>query len=80
MVLKCFSPDAPRLGLADIASKTDMPKATVHRLLKSLKNIGLVVQDGNRDDYRLGLRFLSLGGTVLSDLDIPAMLVSPPPR
>ena len=70
-VLECFTPDAPRLGLADIASKTDMPKATVHRLLKSLKDIGLVVQDGNRDDYRLGLRFLSLGGTVLSDLDIP---------
>jgi DNA-binding IclR family transcriptional regulator len=70
-VLDCFAPDAPRLGLAEIADRTDIPKATVHRLLKSLKDIGLVVQDGNRDTYRLGLRFLSLAGVVLSDLDIP---------
>lgn len=70
-VLDCFAPDEPRLGLNAIAGKTGMPKTTVHRLLTSLKDIGLVVQDGNRDDYRLGLRFLSLGGVVLSDLDVP---------
>lgn len=71
LVLDCFTPEEPRLGLKTIADKTGFPKTTVHRLLTSLKDIGLVVQDGNRDTYRLGLRFLSLGGTVLSDMDVP---------
>lgn len=70
-VLDCFTPEEPRLGLQTIAKRTGLPKTTVHRLLASLREIGLVVQDGNRDVYRLGLRLLSLGGTVLSDLDVP---------
>lgn len=70
-ILDCFSAEQPRLGLNDIAVKTKLPRTTVHRVLSSLKEIGLIVQDRNRDDYRLGLRFLSLGGVILSDLDVP---------
>ena len=71
LVLDCFRPDEPRLGLQSIADQTGLPKTTVHRLLASLREIGLIVQDSNRDDYRLGLRLLSLGGIVLADLDVP---------
>lgn len=70
-VLDCFSAEEPRLGLNDIAEKTALPRTTVHRVLSSLKEIGLIVQDRNRDDYRLGLRFLAIGGIILSDLDVP---------
>lgn len=69
-VLDCFTAHEPRLGLNAIAQKTGMAKGTVHRVLSGLRDIGLVVQDGNRDDYRLGLRFLSIGGVILSDLDV----------
>jgi DNA-binding IclR family transcriptional regulator len=70
-VLDCFTPAEPRLDLQTLAERTGLPKATIHRLLASLKEIGLVVQDGNRGAYRLGLRLLSLGGVALSDLDVP---------
>ncbi len=70
-ILDCFTVREPRLGLNTLAQKTGMAKPTVHRVLSGLKDIGLVVQDGNRDDYRLGLRFLSIGGVILSDLDVP---------
>lgn len=70
-MLDCFTPQEPRLGLQAITDQTGLPKTTVHRLLAGLKEIGLIVQIGNRDDYRLGLRLLSLGGVVLSDLDVP---------
>lgn len=70
-ILDCFSPHQPRLSLKAIAGRTGLPKTTVHRLVKGLQEAGLMVQDGNRDAYRLGLRFLSLGGVVLSDLDVP---------
>ncbi len=70
-VLDCFTAETPRLSLQAVADRTGLPKATVHRLLASLKDIELIVQDGNRDTYRLGLRLLSLGGIVLSDMDVP---------
>lgn len=69
-VLDCFSAEEPRLGLSAIADRTGLPKTTVHRLLAGLKDIGVVVQVGNRDTYRLGLRLLALGSVVLSDLAV----------
>ena len=71
LVLSCFSADHPRLSLQAIADHTCLPKTTVHRILASLREIDFIVQDDNRDDYRLGLRFLPLSGIVLSDLDVP---------
>ena len=40
-------------------------------MLKSLKDIGFIVQDSARDLYRLGDRIINLSGVVLSDLDLP---------
>lgn len=71
LILESFKPETPRLSLQTIAESTGLPKSTVHRLLSGLKDVGLVVQDGNRDIYRLGLRLLPLSGVVLRDLDVP---------
>ena len=70
-VLDCFTKVEPRISLNIISKKTGFPKATVHRLLKSLKDIGFIVQDSSRDLYRLGDRIINLSGIVLSDLDLP---------
>ena len=70
-VLDCFTRKEPRNSLNNISKKTGIPKGTVHRLLKGLKNIGFIVQDSNRDLYRLGDRIINLSGVVLSDLDLP---------
>tara|TARA_B110001450_G_scaffold156004_1_gene145429 strand:+ start:79 stop:927 length:849 start_codon:yes stop_codon:yes gene_type:complete len=70
-VLDCFTKAEPRNSLNTISKKTGFSKGTVHRLLKSLKDIGFIVQDSARDLYRLGDRIINLSGVVLSDLDLP---------
>lgn len=67
-VLDCFSRTEPSLTLGAIAARLDLPKPTAHRLLAALREAGLIVQDGSRDSYRLGLKLVALGGVVLSDL------------
>ncbi len=67
-VLDCFSRQEPSLTLGDIAARLALPKPTAHRLLAALREAGLVIQDGSRDRYRLGLKLIALGGVVLSDL------------
>ena len=76
-VLDCFTKVEPRISLNIISEKTGFPKSTVHRLLKSLKDIGFIIQDSSRDLYRLGDRILNLSGIVLSDLDLPRHSRSP---
>ncbi|MEQ8818499.1 MAG: IclR family transcriptional regulator [Thalassobaculum sp.] len=67
-VLDCFSRTEPSLTLGSIAARLALPKPTAHRLLAALREAGLIVQDGSRDRYRLGLKLVALGGVVLSDL------------
>lgn len=57
-------------GVSELARATGLHKATVYRLLVTLRRLGLVqlTPDGTR--YRLGLRLVELGGRVLSRLDI----------
>jgi DNA-binding IclR family transcriptional regulator len=47
-----------------------MPRSTAHRLLASLKDVGLLDQDRQRDRYRLGLKLFELGNIVLANMDL----------
>lgn len=51
-------------NVSDLARALDLPRPTLYRLLATLQEHGIVVRDGTR--YRLGLRLLELGATVLS--------------
>lgn len=51
-------------GVTELAEHADMGKSTVHRHLTTLLENEYVVQDGTT--YRLGYRFLELGGHVRS--------------
>jgi len=55
-VLDCFTESQPRLGVADIRSRTGLPATTVARIVSTLLREGLLVRDG--DTYRVGLRVL----------------------
>jgi DNA-binding IclR family transcriptional regulator len=69
-VLQAFSLQEPRLPLTEIAKRTGLPPSTAHRILTTLREAGLVDQEGDRDVYRLGLKLLELGSMVLANMDV----------
>jgi DNA-binding IclR family transcriptional regulator len=69
-VLDCFSTSRRALSLAEISAQTGLPRSTVHRLLASMREVGFIEQERERDQYRLGLRLFELGSIVLSNLEL----------
>jgi DNA-binding IclR family transcriptional regulator len=57
------------LSVARLAELTSEPKTTVHRLLSSLQSLGLVERDETRGTFRVGLKLLELGSSVLARFD-----------
>lgn len=53
-----------------MADTTQLPQATVHRLLTTLVKLGYVSQDRETRRYALGLRTLSLHGSVLRNMHL----------
>ena len=61
-VLECVTSDVRPLGIVDIADELDLPRQTVHRVIKQLEDMQLLKRDPSRDRYMAGerLRALSL--------------------
>lgn len=57
-------------SIRDIANQLNLPKPTVHRILKTLSHFGYVTQDQISREYRLGFRLVELGQAVLSQIDL----------
>lgn len=70
VVLDCFSTSRRALSLADICKLTGYPRSTTHRLLASMREVGLLDQDRERERYRLGIRLFSYGNVVLANMDL----------
>ncbi|RAJ60038.1 IclR family transcriptional regulator [Streptomyces sp. Amel2xB2] len=64
-VLRLLAGGERRLGLSDIASSMDLPKATAHGLLRTLQQEGFVEQDEATGKYQLGAELLRLGTSYL---------------
>ena len=60
-VLRCFSMARPDLSFADVMALTGKPKSSTSRLLRSLRDCGLLEQDPHTRRYRPGLLTLELG-------------------
>ncbi len=69
-VLDCFSTTHRALSLADICKRTGYPRSTTHRLLASMREVGLLDQDRGRERYRLGIRLFAYGNIVLANMDL----------
>lgn len=69
-VLDAFSTTNRTLSLTEICHVADLPKSTAHRLLATMRDVGLLDQDGPRDQYRLGMKLFELGNTVLANMDL----------
>lgn len=59
-VLGCFSRDV-ELGVSDVARRLGIAKSTAHRLLSTLRSRGIVEQNPETGEYRLGLRLAEYG-------------------
>lgn len=60
-ILRCFSPARPELSYADVVRITGKPKSSTSRLLRSLRDCGLLEQDQHTRRYRPGLLTFELG-------------------
>lgn len=69
-VLRCFEPRERYLGLSELARRAGLPKATVARLAGTLAKLGYLRYSEALGKYSLGIGVLSLGYSMLSNLDI----------
>ncbi|HEX7022166.1 MAG TPA: IclR family transcriptional regulator [Trueperaceae bacterium] len=53
------------LALREIARQLDLASSTTHRLLQALTEVGMVTQDEDSQNYRIGGEILYLAGTYL---------------
>lgn len=75
-VLGAFRPEEDAVGAAEVARRIGLPKSTVHRLILSLLDEGLLERHGSQ--LRLGLRLFEIGQRVprqrvLRDAALPYM-------
>ena len=69
-VLRCFKPGERFLGNQEIAARTGLPKPTVSRLTYTLTNLGYLNYSEKFGKYYLGTAVLSLGYSLLANMDI----------
>jgi len=69
-VLRCFRPRDRHLGNQDIAERTGLPKPTVSRLTYTLTRMGYLYHDEKLGKYQLGTGVLSLGYSLLTNMDV----------
>ncbi|HEY5673347.1 MAG TPA: IclR family transcriptional regulator [Malonomonas sp.] len=69
-VLRCFRQGDRFLGNQEIAERTNLPKATVSRLTQTLTVLGYLNHSKRFNQYSLGAAVLSLGHSMLGNMDI----------
>lgn len=69
-IIDCFSTLERKLSVAEIARKTKMPRGTAHRIIRTMRDVGLIDQERQRDHYRLGMKLFEIGTTVLANMDL----------
>ncbi|WP_298435036.1 IclR family transcriptional regulator [Geobacter sp.] len=69
-VLRSFRPGERFLGNQEIARRTGLPKSTVSRLTATLTELGYLKHSKNLEKYYLGTAVLSLGYSLLGNMEI----------
>ena len=59
-IMKALSAGPGRLGVSELSDRLDLAKGTVHGLLRTLQDHGLVEQHADSDKYQLGPQLLQL--------------------
>ncbi|MCI3919623.1 IclR family transcriptional regulator [Paenibacillus sp. TRM 82003] len=69
-ILDLFDERNREMKITEISAATQLHKSTVHSLLKTLQLHGYIEQEQESGRYRLGLKLLERGQTLLQGLDI----------
>lgn len=60
-ILGCFSVDEPALSQAELARRAGVPKASASRIMKVLRDKGILDHDAERRSYSIGVKLFELG-------------------
>ena len=69
-LLDCLARQRRPMTLGELSQAADLPKATVHGLLSSLRLGGAVEQSGADGKYQLGVRLFEYGCAVSASWDV----------
>jgi len=69
-ILKCFDDEHPERGVSEIAQQVGLHKATAHRIMTTLLNLGYLERAGDEQKYRLGVYLADLGFRVIRRMDV----------
>ncbi len=69
-VLECFSTQHSKLSVVDISRMTGISRGTTHRIVNTLRGLGYIDRERERDLYKLGMKLFQLGTTVLENMDL----------
>jgi DNA-binding IclR family transcriptional regulator len=64
-ILRALAAGPGRLGVSELSARLGLAKGTVHGLLRTLQDHGLVEQDADSDKYQLGPQLLRLSNRYL---------------
>lgn len=68
-LLRCFTAEEPELSVTEVSKRTGIAKSTASRFLHALADLGFLRYHEASGKFRLGLKLLELGGTLLASLD-----------
>jgi DNA-binding IclR family transcriptional regulator len=71
-ILRLLSGRNRRLGVAQLAGELELPKGTVHGILRTLAQVGFVEQDEETGKYQLGAALLHMGSSYLDGNELRA--------
>lgn len=76
-ILEALAGSSGPVRLADLSRQMDMPRARIHRHLKTLRELGFVSQERNGERYWLGSRLFHLGQAAREQFEITRVAERP---
>jgi len=68
-LLNLYDKDTKELGITDFARMMGLHKSSVHRIAKTLEYIGWLEQNPDTNKYKLGMKIMDVGSTLLNTYD-----------
>ncbi len=69
-VLEAFQPDAPDLGLSEIARRSGVTLSSAQRITHTLTSLGYLERDAVKKTYRVGPRVMRIARSYMQSVDL----------